>query len=482
MKRIKKIRFRWMAFLFFVLFLLYIILGALLPFSHVKQISEEYKKNSTTNIFYETDRQADDRAFVVETNKEALDLRIQMINQAKKRIILSTFDIRSGESTSDVFAALYHAAERGVSIQILVDGLYGTLHMSKDHLFLAAGSHPNIEIRFYNIPNILKPWTINGRMHDKYVLVDDTMLLAGGRNTFDYFLGNYIEKNLSYDREVFIYNTLPKERSKDSAIFQMEHYFQQIWEEGVCKTVFDTVKKSKQKSVDQAKERLLERYEQMQLQQPVLFEETIDVQKKTIPVDSITLISNPIHILAKEPYVWYELYQLMLGAKERVYIHTPYLALSDDMYRELTEVSANVPVTILLNSVAVGDNFMASSDYIFQKKNVLETKAALYEFQGEYSSHGKSLMIDHNISIIGSYNLDMRSTYVDTEVMFVIRGEEFQQQLEEYIKQMEKKSLKVREDGTYEESNEVEVVKLSTEKKALFRITSVVFQLFRYLI
>ena len=34
--------------------------------------------------------------------------------------------------------------------------------------------------------------------------------------------------------------------------------------------------------------------------------------------------------------------------------------------------------------------------------------------------HTKTMLIDGSTSIVGSYNLDLRSTYLDTELMLVI--------------------------------------------------------------
>ena len=49
-----------------------------------------------------------------------------MIGNAKKSIVLSTFDLRSDDSGTKIIAALYTAAERGVQVQILIDGISGT--------------------------------------------------------------------------------------------------------------------------------------------------------------------------------------------------------------------------------------------------------------------------------------------------------------------------------------------------------------------
>lgn len=47
------------------------------------------------------------------------------------------------------------------------------------------------------------------------------------------------------------------------------------------------------------------------------------------------------------------------------------------------------------------------------------------ENEKDFSYHGKAFTIDDNLSAVGSFNWDMRSTYIDTELMLVIEGEEF---------------------------------------------------------
>lgn len=467
-----------------LLLVIYVAAGALLPFVHTKRAGEEFKREFQPASFY-SDTESVDRARVVETSMDALESRILMIHQAKERIVLSTFDIREGSSSRDIFSSLLEAADRGVKVQILVDGLYGSLHMHGNPIFHAAGANPNIEIRFYNIPNPLKPWTINGRMHDKYLLIDDKLLLLGGRNTFDYFLGNYNMKNLSYDRDVLIYNTAYGNSSQwsSSVLSQVDAYFQDMWQSKYCKTVFETASKRIAKELPAAREELADHYHILEQTMPELVKYGHDYGPETVSIRKATLISNPTHILAKEPWVWYQVQYLMAQAKKRVYIHTPYAVFSRDMYQGMEEITAAVPeVTMLLNATSVGDNFMASSDYTLNRGKILDTGLTLREYFGDHSFHGKSILIDDRISIVGSYNLDMRSTYVDTETMLVIDGEEFNRQLEACIQDLEHDSLAVQADGTYAEDPEVPVIPLPAKKKIIFAVTSRLFQLIRYLI
>lgn len=478
---------RWLKriLLAFTIFLLYVILGCLIPFMNPKKVSQEFKDSVDVSSFYSnSDGDGVDRAAVVETSMDALNSRLHMIHQATDRIVLSTFDIRTGQSCDDIFSALLEAADRGVTVQILVDGMYGSLHMNGEPEFYVLGTHPNVEIRFYNIPSLLMPWTIHGRMHDKYLLIDDKLLLMGGRNTFDYFLGEYNMKNLSYDRDVFIYNTaFQQPDNKESAVWQVDAYFKDMWESKYCRTVFDSPSGSMKKKLAGAESALRAHYEELAAGHPGLVTPGYDYTPDTVPIKKATLISNPTHIMGKEPWIFYQLKELMVQAEERVYLHTPYAVFSQDMYDGMAETAEKVDdFTMMVNSVAVGDNFMASSDYIHNKKKILDTGVTLYEYNGDHSSHGKSMLIDHDISLIGSYNLDMRSTYLDTEIMLVIHGEEFNRQLEHHIEAMEEEAVLIQPDGSVAVSDLAREREVPPVKQVIFFFTSRLFQLIHYLI
>lgn len=467
----KKTYIKWGVFVP-LFYLFYFSVGALLPFAVPKEPSGQLTRTFDTDTFL-TPSGSNDRAYIAEDNADALALRLDMFAKAQHSIRISTFDIRPGKSWDKMAGALIAAADRGVKVQILVDGMYGMLHMKQLPDFYAVGTHANIEIRFYNPIHPLKPWTVNGRLHDKYILADDNLLLAGGRNTFDYFLQTN-RKSIGYDREVFVYHESGD--ASQNVFTEMATYFSKIWDASHSKPRYHTMPAYMESDITEKQRAYREAYKNISLPD-------YDYLDLTIPVEHVSFLHNPPHTGNKEPTLFYQLTQLMLEAKEQVIIQTPYANYSSYMSARMREIAKKVPRTeLLINSVAVGDNVMASSDYLIHKEEVLSVGMDVYEFFGDHSSHSKSVLIDQDISIIGSFNFDMRSTYLSTETMIVITGEEFQTQLAENMNFFKEQSLKCSTDDTYEASSTVAEKEIPKKRLLLYRILGPVLQLFRYLV
>ncbi|MDO5520612.1 MAG: phospholipase D family protein [bacterium] len=462
--------------------ILYMVIGAIVPFVHYKKVSDKTKNEiDIVNEVYNRET-AVDRAKLLESNLSAWEDRVRLFHVAKERIILSTFDMREGNSTTDLASILLKKADEGVKVSILVDGMNGQYRMRKNNFFFAISSHPNIEIRFYNPINLLTPWTSQGRMHDKYIIVDDYAYILGGRNTFDYFIGDYPTRGKSYDREVLIYNTKHGTENKESSLYQLETYFENIWNSKYCETFSNDESLRKNEKVKEQIKRLEDHYKQLENEKPDYFT-TYDYEKDTVETDSVSLISGDTGIYGKEPKVLYQLEQLMLQAKDRVIIHTPYAVCNDYMYSVLKNVASEVPsVTMMVNSIENGDNFVASSDYRINKGKLLKTDISLYEYDGGTSYHGKSIVIDDNISIVGSFNYDLRSVYMDTELMVAINSKKLTKLLSEYMGKMEKDCRKVINSTEYEVPEHLKIEKMETKKDMAMRIFGRVAQPFRYLI
>lgn len=472
--------------IFFIFFLLYLIIGACAPFFRYKPLSKKAEED-ISSATYVQGTSGCERVMLLETNISAWEERMRMMQLAEKEIILSTFDFRDGEAPRDILSLLLHKADEGVKIKILVDGFSGLVRMEGRSLFYALSSHPNAEIKIYNPMNLLLPWKTQGRMHDKYVIVDDSVFILGGRNTFDYFIGDYPTNSRSYDREVLVYNT-DFENGPGEGLSQVRAYFESVWNLPECKIFHDSEKLAGRTRVQKERQNLMERYETLSASRPDLFQIEKDeirqyYQDNTLEAGKITLLSNPTHLYGKEPVVFSTITHLIENAKSSVIFHTPYIVLNDYMYDTLKAAGSKVPdIRIMINSVENGDNFFASSDYIRRKKWMAGLGIPIYEYDGGTSYHGKSLVIDDTLSLIGSYNLDLRSTYMDTELMLAIESPDLARQLTGYMEEYHKDCRRLLEDGSYEIPDHITVASVPAWKKAAWAIVGFIMQPFRFLL
>ena len=458
----------------------YLLVGMCLPFWAHPDLNPFTERQFSADTFY-GDQESVDRAAILETGESALDERIRLISQAQESLILTTFDMRPGNSMDDLAAVILDAADRGVSVRILVDGISGRLRMEGKQPFDLLASHPNIEIRLYNRPNLLLPWTWHGRMHDKYVVADDMAYILGGRNTFDYFLGDYPTEGKSLDREVLIYNTAHgQEASSGSSLHQVTGYFERIWSSEAC-TAFPA--RGREEENQQERQRLEEHGASLRASRPELFTADNHWMDATVPTNRVTLISGDTGIGGKAPVVWFQLQQLMESAQERVIFQTPYAVCSEEMLDGLRRLAqSGLDCRLLLNARENGDNVVASSDYTWRRGGIWDTGVTVYEYAGGTSSHGKSILIDSRLSIIGSYNLDLRSTYVDTELMVAVDSVELGRQLEGHLTSMMDDAWLVTADGSYQKPGHLTLEEAGFGKELLWRLLGAVLQPFRILV
>ncbi len=398
------------------------LLAAVVPYLPHKKVAKERWQESL-----ETATGAVERVYSVETNQEALLYRLRMIEEAEEEILLSTFDFNADEGGLDIMAALSQAAARGVRVRVLVDGMSGFLDTRGNIWFQTFASQENIELKIYNPFLLWKPWKLQARLHDKYLIIDDRMYLLGGRNTTNLFLGEYSTAQ-NIDRELLVYEGKEQESSYEnmprSSLLELRDYFERVWALKDSKDYTETGKPEKQQ---EARRMLAERYQELHIRYPEAFQET-DWQALTMETEGMMLLTNPIEAENKEPWLWYSLCRLMEQG-QRITIYTPYIICGKEMYEELDRLCATAAQgDIITNDVASGANPWGCTDYLNQKKRILKTGVRVHEFLGAHSNHTKTILIDDRISIVGSYNLDMRSTYLNTELMLVIDCEELNRQ------------------------------------------------------
>ena len=454
----------------------YSIVGGYLPFSRTPALSAEEQAWVDARVEeMSRDIETGDRAAILESRTEALDERIRLINQARRELIYVSYDCRDGESTRDILCAMLQRADEGVRVRMLIDGVAGRFFLMGNPTFRAFAAHPNVEVRFYNLFTYWQAWKHMGRMHDKYVIADDTAYILGGRNTFDYFLGEYPAPTHSRDREALVYNA---DGSADSSLFQVRAYFEEIWSGGDARPFSPGVPEDRR---DSAYAALYERRADILKRQPHLFEPA-DYAAVTLPTRGVWLIHNPTTIFAKKPLVFAQLTGLMARAKNEIVLHSPYVVLNDDTRKTLAGIAAKVPVTLMVNAVENGQNVVASSDYILHKDEVLSTGIRVLEYAGGDSYHGKSMVIDDDIAVIGSFNLDLRSTYVDTELMLALRSPELNAQLRAHMEALHGDCREVLPDGSGVVPEGLTIPALSFGRRCALALLGPVLQLARNIV
>ena len=451
--------------------LLVVVMANILIPLFCKNPDENYaEKLSRTEFTAET--AGTERICCIDDNEEALLWRLRMIGTAKKNIVLSTFDLRADENGTKLLAALNHAASKGVKIRLLIDGIYQQLFLADSSDFQALASSENVEVGVYNPVVPANLFKVNYRMHDKYLIIDEKMYLLGGRNSNDIFLGDHT-KGINEDRDILVYGTSD---GRAESLQQLEDYFYEVWNDKCV-----SKKKGKKPSeyteahahMEEVYASLLKKYKDI--------ETYSDWEKDTIEVNKITLVDNGVHASRKRPQVLQTIQYLSDNA-DHVIIQTPYVICNGYMYDVLQQISDHAKLQIVLNAVEKGSNPWGCTDYLNQKKRILKTGADVYELMNEYPVHTKAVLIDDRLSVVGSYNLDMRSTYLDTELMLVIDSEKLNQQIRATESDYMEKSKEVLADGHETEGAKYKKKILNRQKKIYYSVLRLLIRPLRQLL
>lgn len=462
-----------------LIYAIYFIATGVIPFLHGKELPEDYKSSINASDFY-NDEQCYDRVALVEDPLTSLKARVYMITQAEHTLDISYYGIDIGETADLILSSVIDAADRGVKVRILIDGMSGGLTNKNRDYAQALGAHENIELKLYNTPNYLKPWTVNGRLHDKYIIVDNKLLLLGGRNLGDkYFNPEGFKKNLSIDRDILVYNSKYDSQDDSSVLFSVRKYMDEIW---AGEDVSEPFTKDSKKGIARRqylKDIFIAAHEKF----PELFDHDENYYESTMPANRITFLHNDTNIGVKSPKVGYAIAKLLLSAEKSVFIQSPYIVLDKNSNYVLSELGKkDLCYEVLTNSLASSPNPLAYSAYMADRKKLIDMNTEIYEYQSKHSIHSKTFVVDERITIIGSYNLDPRSAYIDTELMLAVDSEDFTSHMREVLAEYQDDSLLVDKDGDYIPNPELEPQAVSPIKHALFSILSVIVRPFKFLV
>ncbi len=400
-------------------------------------------------------------AYVLEDGSGSMLLRAWLTQHAEKTIDIQYFIFSTDNIGLIACDYLVRAADRGVKVRIIVDDILIDAEFGD---ILVLDSHENIEIKIYNpgvnvgkslFSKIKKLVTdfrgANQRMHNKTFIVDNQLVVTGGRNIADEYFDYDHEYNFR-DRDIFLIGDPQK---------QVQNSFSQFWESGISVPVAELIDEMPERVNDVNKFKPLHEYAcnpenfwpeiRNNIDQLPLAFKSITASDKITWLDSIEFVSDlpgkndATKGLGGGGLSTSRLIELVKGAEVSIDIQSPYLItteLSRGLFAEA--VKRGVKVRILTNSLASTDNLEAFAGYQSDRKKLLETGVRIFEFKPDakvrhevmtgvlhqnldhvpiFGLHAKSMVVDGKTSVIGTFNLDPRSANLNTECFVVVHSE-----------------------------------------------------------
>ncbi len=397
---------------------------------------------------------------LIESPQDGYHLRMQLIAEAKERISLCYYEVNpKDEMVQNLFALLIKKSKEGVFVEILLDAVGGDLGKYGKHL----GDSKNIQLYYYN-ENLIKKgiasWHL--RMHDKFMIIDNSSILVGGRNLQDRFFAlPSFKGKLALDRELLISNPSPE------FYYSFYSYFEKLLHHSSPELPAKKIKDLFPKEASYNKS---------------------PIELMFFPIDKIQLHTNPTDHQIKEPLIFNHISTRLLDAQKSIIIQSPYIIINPQIQNLFNELSINksinpeLTINILTNSSANSPNLPAFSHYLTNREKIASLPFNLWEYQGTHSLHAKSYIIDDRYSFIGCFNLDPRSINLNTEYMISIDDEAFALHFKSAIQKDMDNALRVQKNGEYYPNDLVKANKQSFSKQFLFSIMKPISKFFTELL
>ncbi len=466
-----------LAFVLFLYVIYAVVTAVALFYLPIEKMDEASR--STAHV-WKDQHSKDDRVLLLEDGYNSGIARIKMIQEARNSIDIAYYSIGKGESTDFVLGALFQAADRGVRVRVLLDGICHNLRGKRSDVRYALASHPNIQLKYYEPFTLLKPWTWNNRLHDKIMMADEDLAIIGGRNIGDKYLAKTPSDDFVYDRDTIVFNETQR---KDSVIIPMKNYMNELWKHPYTKTVFQNLSEREKEKGERVRDRLKNKYQKAKEIQNEFVSPLFQWKTSTVPAHKVAFIHNPIERFHKTPFVWESLISLGKQAHTSIVIQSPYIVPTKNMEKYLPRKrNEKIETTVLTNSLISTPNALAFAGYMASRDRVVQTGTTLYEYGGLHSIHGKSIVYDQSLSVVGSFNIDSRSVFLNTESVLIIDSESFASELTKAIDDKVEHSALIAKDQQYVRKPYEEKRKAPFFKSAFLRVLSKMTVLWKELI
>ncbi|MBA6151339.1 cardiolipin synthase [Gelidibacter maritimus] len=329
---------------------------------------------------------ANNKVKLLVNGEEKFPELLKALENAKSHIHIEYYiyeDDITGNAVADV---LIKKAREGVEVRFMYDDFGSRLGKAFIQKLEDAGVQtvPFYKIIWYAFANRL-----NYRNHRKIIIIDGTVGFIGGINMSDRYRNDFQTDNHLYWRDTHL-------MIEGQATAYLQYLFLCDW--NFCSPMrFDY---SKVYFPDQTKHEIIDN-------------------------DVVQIAASGPD--SPQPVIFYSLLEAIGSAKKRIYIASPYFIPGESLMDVLIiAVQSGLDVKIIIPGKS--DSKMVDAAARAYYTELLQFGAKIYKYNKGFI-HAKTMVIDDNLAIVGSANMDYRSFDLNFEVNAMVYSKEVTKQL-----------------------------------------------------
>ncbi|MEE4249620.1 MAG: phospholipase D family protein [Alcanivoracaceae bacterium] len=403
--------------------------------------------------------QPENRFRLLEGSMDALGMRAHLADTAHHTLDIQYYILHDGLTTRMLIQHLLDAADRGVKIRLLLDDMTSYGH---DARIAALSCNDNIEVRLFNpiesgrrlaitrfLAFMARIQRMHRRMHNKLWIVDDDVAITGGRNLGDEYYGASSQMNFS-DLDLLCRGPLVQE---------MKASFDQYWNSPFVMPVaklrlfnpsIEEHRLWRLRVVDRMISAMREREDYVSsLRQWQRDGSGARLLEQMSPAAARLLVDSPEKIGTPEPppveeLVFSPLIDRVRAVRKELTLVSAYFVPGELGIELLGELAARgVRVRVLTNSLAATDLPLVHGGYMAFRQRLLQAGVEVHEMRahpdqksrwrhplrGSVSLHSKAMIFDRQSAFLGSFNMDPRSAFWNTEIGVLLESPALAEQL-----------------------------------------------------
>jgi putative cardiolipin synthase len=403
-------------------------------------------------------REDESGIYALPQGKDAFAARVVLARAAERSLDVQYYIWHSDVTGFLLLGELWDAAERGVRVRMLLDdnGIAGL-----DPVLAAVDAHPNIEVRIYNpyanrgfkpLGYVTDFQRLNRRMHNKSFTADTQLTIVGGRNVGDeYFTAG--EGTHFVDLDVVGAGRVAGEVARE---------FDLYWNSDSAYPADRILGKPAPNGLAGLKSRIAatraspEAVDYIEAVRETTLVESFSAHELEFDWTCVELFYDPpgktLGKAERSDLLLSDIKRAIGEPQRELDIVSPYFVPGKTGTKTLSTIAeGGIELRIVTNSLAATDVEMVHAGYAKSREALLRSGTRLYELKPDPSKapaagrpkggagsssaslHGKTFSVDRSRVFIGSFNLDQRSSYLNTEMGVMIENPRLADEVSDWV-------------------------------------------------